>query len=236
MASDVVIVQDMDKKDRTIEVRFDRYFAGAELPPCDLSEAKGVISARTRRRRQTVTAISAIAGAVASFLIGLFLLVQILPILGKNETPMPEAPATKTYLLSETTASSTSFSELKDRYDVMHTLAPFSLSSNADAQYTLYSTDEKEVLLRADLRYAYDLTYFSATVWCDLTAGEYSAEDFEEYRALIPEDGTRGYRTEYMNGEYLSRACMIQDDTEFVVYMMSPSRDALDLLFNMLRK
>ena len=238
MTSSVVLVQDMEK-DRTIEARFDRYFDGAELPPLDLTEAKREVSARSRRssHRRMGGVASVIAAVCACIVIGFVVLMRgLLPGVKEDGSNMPELSAPIGYTLSETTSAPASFSELSGKYAVMDALAPFALSSNADAQYTLYYSDEREVLLRADIRYAYELTYFSATVWCDLTEGEYNAEDFEEYRALIPEGRAYGSQTEYLNGEYISRACMVKGKTEYVIDVTSPNAESLDLLISMLKK
>ena len=159
-----------------------------------------------------------------------------LTILGCNG-PYPSAGgACCGYLLSEATTSSQSFTDLNGKYDVMHAFAPFSLSDNADAQYTLYYAKEQEVLLRADLRYTDAFTSFRATVWCDLTEGEYTTKDFEDYRSLIPKGGNYGSFTEYVGGEYVSRACMIKQKTEYVIDMTSPNQGSLDMLVKMLKK
>ena len=149
---------------------------------------------------------------------------------------VPETNGPHDYRIAQTSETSASFSQLSGKYDVMKNFAPFSLADNADAQYTIYIAEEKEVLLRAELRYTGGFTSFSATVWCDLTEGEYVPEDFEEYRALIPQDGTYGYDTKYINGEYVSRACMMKQNTEYVIDMTSPNREALVILVNMLQK
>ncbi len=235
MASDVVMVQDMEK-DTTIEIRFDRYFDGTKLPPLDLSEAKRVVSARSRgRARKRIAAIASSAAAAGiCIIIGMVVLLRNLfsGLLGK----LPEANRPKDYLIANTSSSAASFSELNGKYDVMHGFAPFSLADNADAQYTLYCVEEKEVLLRADLQYTDGFTSFRATVWCDLTEGEYSSKDFEDYRTLVEKGETYGSETEYVDGEYVSRACMMKGDTEYVIDMTSPQRTSLSKLVSMLRK
>ena len=241
MGSSVVMIEDM-AKDRTIESCFDRYFDGAELPPLDLTEAKREVSARSRRNRRRLVGgvASALAAVCACIVIGFAVLVRgLLPSLGDEGSNMPDAPGVSApiaYSLSETTSAPSSFSELSGKYAVMDALAPFSLSSNSSAQYMLYYSDGREVLLRADLSYSYELTYFRATLWCDLTAGEYTAEDFSDYRTLIPEGRTYGSKTEYLNGEYVSRACMMKSETEYVIDMISPSSGSLNLFVSMLQK
>ena len=236
MTSSVVMVQDMEK-DSKIETCFERYFAGTELPPCDLSEAKRIVSARSRGRiRKTIAAsVSASLAVSAALIIGFVLLFRNL-IAGFWGNQLPDASGPQGYLLADTSSTSASFTELRDKYDLMHSFAPFSLANNSDAQYTLYLADDREVLLRADLRYTDGLTSFRATVWCDLTEGKYSPQDFEDYRALMPEGESYGSHTEYINGEYVSRACMMKDDTEYVIDMTSPQRDSLDRLVSMLKK
>ena len=243
MSSSVVMLEDMEK-DRTIEARFEKYFSGTELPPLDLTEAKREVSARSRRReRRFIGGIASVAAVAASIVIGFVLLLRgLLPstgnevIDGSDGNGMPELNAPIEYTLSETTSSPASFTELNGKYAVMDVLAPFSLSSNASTQYTLYYSGEREVLLRADVSYSYELTYFRATLWCDLTEGEYNAEDFEEYRALVPEGRSYGFETKYMDGEYVSRGCMVRGDTEYMIDMMSPSAESLSLLVSMLQK
>ena len=234
MSSSVVMEESMEKNS-TIETCFERYFAGAPLPPCDLSEAKRVVSARARGRVRKIIAAAVSSAAVAciGILVGLAFLVKSL--FGDWWGNMlPDAP--QGYLLADMSATSASFSQLNGKYDIMHSFAPFSLADNADAEYTIYAADDKEILLRADLRYTDGMTSFRATVWCDLTEGEYSVKDFEDYRALIPQGETYGHETEYINGEYVSRACMMKKDTEYVIDMTSPNRGALDMLVSMLKK
>ena len=238
MSSSVVLVKDM-AKDTTIQARFDRYFDGAELPPLDLTEAKREVVARSRRssRRRIGGVASAVLAVAASVVICFVLVLRgLLPSLGDDKNDMPELNAPIGYTLSETISTPSSFSELSGKYAVMDTLALFSLSSNSSAQYTLYYSGEREVLLRADLSYSYELTYFRATLWCDLTAGEYTAEDFGSYRTLIPEGRAYGSETEYVNGEYVSRACMVRGETEYVIDMTSPSSGSLELFVSMLQK
>ena len=238
MTSSVVMVQDMEK-DRTIEARFNRYFAGAALPPLDLSEAKRQVFARSRRRKRGLIGgiVSAVTAVAATLLIGFVIILRsiLFGVLGEGGG-MPDLSAPVAYSLSETTSAPASFTELSGKYDVIDSLAPFSLSNNSSAQYTLYYSGEKEVLLRADLRYINGMKSFRATVWCDLTEGTYNAEDFEEYRVLIPEGRSYGSVTEYINGEYVSRACMMKGETEYVIDMMSPSSGSLDMLVSMLQK
>ena len=232
--SEVVMIEDMEKN-TTIERCFEHYFDGTPLPPCDLTEAKRVVSARARSDRRTfIAAVSSIVAVCAGiFILGFVLLFKnILGLIGK---PLPDGSASNSYQLSQTTSASMSFSELNGKYSVMSSFAPFSLSDNSDAQYTLHFAGDRAVLLRADLRYTDGNTSFRATVWCDLTQGEYSISDFEEYRALM-EGGDYGSETEYINGEYVSRACMLKSGTEYVIDMMSPNRGSLDMLVSALRK
>ena len=245
--NEVVTMKDMKQKDTMLERRFDRYFDGAQLPPCDLTEAKRVVSARARNRKRGIfAAVSSLVAVCAGLLIFGFV-VLFRNIMGLFGTTIPgdmppsadtpgEPNVSNSYLLSETSSTGQSFSDLNGKYAVMNSFAPFSLSNNADAEYTLYFTEEKEVLLRAELRYSDGYTSFRATVWCDLTEGEYVSRDFEDYRALIPEGSTYGRNMEYINGEYVSHACMISRGTEYVIDMTSPSREALEMLVSMLRK
>ena len=228
------MIENMEKNN-TISTYFDRYFAGAELPPCDLTKAKRELSARARGRvRKSLAAIiSSVSVAVIAIIVGVAILVQSL-FGGLWDNLLPEGP--HRYLIAETSASTASFSDLSGKYDVMHSFAPFSLSNNSDAQYTLYSADEKEVLLRADLKYTDGFTSFRATVWCDLTEGKYTSTDLNEDRVLMPEGETYGSDTEYINGEYVSRAYMMKEDTEYVIDMTSPNKNALDMLITMLKK
>ena len=221
------------EKNNTIEKYFDRYFAGAELPPCDLSKAKREISARKRgRARKSIAAIaSSVAVACIGIIIGLGLLAQSL--FGSLfENMLPERP--QSYLIADTTATAVSYFDARDKYDIMDRFTPFTFSENADAEYTLYSTADTDVLLRADLKYTDGFTSFRATVWCDLTEGKYSSKDFKEYRALIPAGENYGYSTEYINGEYVSRACLTRQKTEYVIDIMSPNQGALDMLVSIL--
>ena len=232
--NEVVTIEDMDKN-AMLERKFERYFDGAPLPPYDLTKAKRIVSARAERRGRArlTAAVSAIVAICASlFIIGFIVLFRNILGIGHNE--LPGDSADNSHLLAETTATEASFADLNGKYDVMHSFARYSLSNNADARYTLYLDGEREVLLRADLRYTDGMTSFRATVWCDLTKGEYSFKDFDSYRDLVPENGNYGYETEYLNGEYVSRACMIRRNTEFVIDVTSPNKGALDLLVSTL--
>ena len=232
--NEVVTIEDMDKN-AMLERKFERYFDGAPLPPYDLSQAKRIVSARARKRgtARLTAAVSAIVALCASvFVIGFALLFR--NILGWWRHDLPGDSANGSHLLSETTATQASFTDLNGKYGVMRSFAPYSLSNNASADYTLYLDGEKAVLLRADLRYTDGMTSFRATVWCDLSGGQYSIKDFDSYRALLPEGDVYGYETEYLNGEYVSRACMVKRGTEFVIDMTSPNQGALDLLVSTL--
>lgn len=225
------------EKDTILQTTFDRYFAGAQLPPCDLSKAKRIVSARARERRVggiVAAAVSSVATLFACIIISIVFALR--SIMGWWDNRLPDVSGPAGYLLADTTSTAASYFELKDKYAVMRSFAPFSLASNADAQYTLYYAEDKEVLLRADLKYRDGMTSFSATVWCDLTEGEYSAEDFKEYRALPMGAGSYRAQMEYLNGEYVSRAYMMKNDTEYVIDMTSPQRDSLDRLVSMLQK
>ena len=225
------------EKDNTIATTFDRYFAGIQLPPRDLTEAKRIVSARARSgkaRKIVATVVSSVAGFWAVFVIGVVLAAR--GIMGWWDNRLPGTNAPEGYLIADTTSTSASYFELSEKYDVMKKFAPFSLADNADAQYTLYYADDKEVLLRADLKYRDGLTSFSATVWCDLTEGEYSAEDFKEYRALPMGGKSYPNETKYIDGEYVSRACLVKQDTEYIIDMTSPSDTALNQLVSILRK
>ena len=233
---------DSMEKNNTIQTYFDRYFDGAPLPPCDLSKAKQEVSARSRGRVRKIIAgtVSSVAAAGVALLIGMAVLIHsvfgnLFGALFPDEN-LPSTPQPHSYLLADTTSTSASFSDLNGKYDVMQSFAPFTLADNADAQYTLYYADEREVLLRAELSYTDAFSSFRATVWCDLTEGEYVTKDFEEYRTLPMSGRSYRYTTSFIDGEYVSRAQMVKRDTEYVIDMTSPNNGALDRLVSMLYK
>ena len=233
------------EKNQTIQTYFDRYFAGSQLPPCDLTKAKQVVSARARSgkvRKIVAAAVSSAATFFACFVIAVVFAVR--GIMGWWDNLLPGTNEPQGYLLADTTSTTVSYSDLSKKYDIAKKFAPFSLAENADAQYTLYLDGDKEVLLRADLRLVDATMFFRATVWCDLTKGEnrvegkYRLEDedenFDDYRALVRDGSSYGFKTEYLNGEYVSRACMQKGDTEYIVYVMSSNDRALEFLRSML--
>ena len=225
------------EKDNKISTTFDRYFAGAQLPPCDLSKAKQVVSARARGRkvrRIVAAAVSSATAIFACFVIAVVFAVR--GIMGWWDNMLPGTSEPQGYLIADTTSTSASYTELSKKYDLVKKFAPFSLANNASAQYTLYLEGDKEVLLCAELWYTDAFTPFRATVWCDLTEGKYSAEDFKEYRALPMGGKSYRYKTEYIDGEFVSSACLVKQGTEYIIDMTSPSDAALDRLVTMLKK
>ncbi len=218
------------KKDAIIENSFRSYFAGVEMPQIDLTAAKRALeescASNQRRSKKTRAKRRAIFGAAFSALaVCLALIVALVVVF------MPVQ-----YSYEEAFAQSATYSDLKETYgDKLGGLSAFSLSDNATAEYTLYSTDGKEVLLRADVAVLSGTNKLTGTVWLDLSAGKYRATELEEYTSLSNEKSGYVYETEYLNGEYVSRAFYKSEGVRYYVDVTSPNDRALAFMMEVLR-
>lgn len=213
----------MNGKDAAIERRFREYFAGAEAPGIDLKEAKAeLVRARRRaaKRRALTLSLSSVCACLALVLVFVFAL-------------MP-APVMR-YALASADTETVAYSELKERFaDEARTFAPFSLSSNATAEYTVYSTEGQPVLLEARLGISDGLGRVKAVVRVDLTEGKYLAEELEPYKALGKRGEDYRFETLYINGEYVSRAYVVREGGNCFVDVESAREGALGFILAVL--
>lgn len=208
-------------KNSTIERAFRGYFAGGELPEVDLSAAKREVAlARARRRRRRGALIAALSAAcLALVLVFSFVLLPAL---------LPHS-----YSIASAEERSLAYSDLQTEYAKEARLfAPFSLSANTSAEYAVYSLDGKAVLLEARLGIASGFTRLKAVVRVDLTDGKYRPEELDGYRRLSSEQTDYRYETEYVNGEYVSRAYAEQEGRTLFVDVSSQSDSALGFLMD----
>ena len=209
-------------KDSTIEQRFRGYFAGAELPEIDLSAAKRALSERPKRSKRFYATISSIASAAACLILTIALLVHYVPLM-------------HIYSIADAEPSVVAYTDISEAYEAAEMFAPFSLASNADAQYTVYTAKGREALLRADLDYIGGNVRFTATVWLDLTGGKLTAKELSEYKSLAEKGSGYRYETEYVNGEYVSKAYCLIDESRCFIDVSSHSSSAVSMLVKMLR-
>ena len=209
-------------KDSTIEQRFREYFAGAQLPEIDLSAAKRALSEKPKRSRRFYATLTSILSAAACLILTIALLVNYLPMMN-------------VYSLADAATSATSYTEISQNYEAAEMFAPFSLASNADAEYTVYTAKGREVLLRADLDYIGGNVRFTATVYIDLTDGKLKAKELKDYKDLSERGSGYRYETEYVNGEYVSKAYCVIDESRCFIDVSSHSDQAVSLLMKMLR-
>lgn len=214
------------KKDITIEERFRAYFDGNELPEIDLSGAKRAVTESKRKTGRGV--FIKLASASACLILAVVLCIAILPSVLNFSGNYFEVDGANVQTVS--------YGALSDRYgDKVKPLSRFEWADNASGEYSVYSYEGEEVLLRADLSYLGGMTNVKATLYIDLTGGQYTPQEFADYRNLQYEDGA-GYRyeTEYENGEYLSRAYYKNGDTEYFAEVSSHNESALCLFMQLI--
>ena len=212
-----------DMKDGTIEQQFRNYFAGAELPEIDLSAAKRAVREKPRRSRAFYAALTSITSAAACLILTIALLIHFLPM--RNIYSIADAADPRPV----------SYTEISEQYEAAEMFAPFSLATNADAQYAVYSAKGREALLRADLNYIGGNVRFTATVWLDLTDGKLTAEELKPYQELEGKAAGYRYETEYVNGEYVSRAYCVIGESRCFIDVSSHSAKAVSMLVDMLQ-
>ena len=223
------------KKNETIERAFREYFDGAELPPCDLTQAKAELSHPNSRKKRGL--FWKIAPALACFLIVCIVSVNIMLNSGSPGSEVPPA-GTEYYTLTSAQAEYSTYSQLSQRYSAqLNGLSPFEWADNAQAEYTLYAMDGKDVLIRAHLKYLYGYLFWEGEVYIDLTSGTMLPEELEPFDALQSKGFVEGYAyrysTEYRNGEYISDAKLSLPSADFYMTIMSQNGDAV---FGILRQ
>lgn len=212
------------ERDYMLDNVFRAYFAGAELPALDLTAAKQALRAeRVRQKRRRGVAIGLVSAA-ACLLVAVVLCINLLPALFVH-----------TYTIAEAEHHTADYTSLREDYaDVMQKFSHFSLSSNASAEYTVYEVEGREVLLQADLRMVSGGTRISGSVYVDLSDGAYVAEELRSY-AELEEGASYRYTTEYINGEYVSRA-YYEGDRIYCVDLSSQRSNALEYLMTYLMR
>lgn len=223
------------KKDETIARAFREYFYGTELPPCDLAQAKAELSLRESRKKRGL--FWKIAPALACFLILCIVSVNI--VLDRGGTGV-EAPPTgaEYYTLASAQAEYPTYSQLSRKYGAqLSGFSPFEWADNAQAEYTLYAMDGKDVLIRAHLKYLHGYLFWEGELYIDLTSGTMLPEELEPFDALQRKGVIEGYAylysTEYSNGEYISDAKLSLPSADFYMTVMSRSENAV---FGILRQ
>lgn len=194
------------KKDEKLEQTLDQYFEGVESPNVDLSAAKREIRARRRRLKGLKWQIPAFAAVLmAAVLAASFFLPSL---------------SLKKYSIADAKVQYLSYSDLNDSYEpYLHGLKRFAYARNASAQYSLYQIDGVDVLLKADVSMINGFNRLQATVFTDLTAGEYSAEEFNGYPEL--KNSAYRYERQDLNGEQVYRATYRKGDTNYYIDCMT---------------
>lgn len=223
------------KKNETIERAFREYFDGAELPPCDLAQAKAELSHPASRKNRRI--FWKIAPALACFLIVCIVSVNIVLNRGGAGGEAPPTGA-EYYTLASAQAEYSTYSQLSQKYSAqMNGLSPFEWADNAQAEYTLYAMDGKDVLIRAHLKYLHGYLFWEGELYIDLTGGTMLPEELEPFDALQRKGVIEGYSymysTEYCNGEYISDAKLSLPSADCYMTVMSQSENAV---FGLLRR
>lgn len=235
------------EKDRNIEEKFREYFAGGELPDVDLSAAKAELAAARkrakRRKRRLISAVSVCACLLAAIpAVALLLhsgLFSPLPDLGGSSGEAPPIPGegetAVVYSLSYAERETVAFSALAE-YDpaAADVFSPFSAADNASADYSVYFTDGKPVLLRADVGLVRGFYGIRATVYVDLSDGAYREQSLQEYAFLVDSVGNYRYETEFRDGEYFSKAYCGQNGAAWYCDAVSQNREGLAYLMEIL--
>lgn len=195
-------------KDYTIERAFRRYFDGAPAPKVDLTAAKEELSASVRRRSAIKRGLKwKIPALVAALLVLVLIGVQFLPAL-----------FVKHYSIAEAKASALELAEVEENYPgYLDGLHRFALADNAEAEYTLYSVDGKDVLLSADVRLLKGFVKFKASVFVDLSDRRYEADELKVYETLPLSGEDYSYRREFINGEYVYQAYVEWDERRYFI-------------------
>jgi len=215
-------------KNRQIEEQFLAYFDGLPAPNVDLIAVKRAVRTergnRSRARRRGVVSLVSVC---ACLLVLIVFAVNFLPSLFVGR-----------YSLANASTTTLSFSEVNDRYsDQAGFLAPFSLADNATASYTLYSADEQDVLLRADVGMWKGLSRLEASVYIDLSNGRYVADELKGYDKLP--SGGGGFRSETYeleNGEYGMRAYCEGTVARYFVDAESRDPDTFRFLLSLMQE
>lgn len=238
------------KKDEQIEQTFREYFAGGELPQVDLDAAKAELKAAARRRaRRKRGIVSAILSACACLLV-VALTVGLLPRSGFSASPQDpngaEAPGQspgfnpsgeadpQIYSLSDVRMQPIDYSEFSSLGgDAVSAFELFSSSRNATAEYSVYYKGDDAVLLCARVGLISGTYRVRARVYLDLSEGKSAAQELLPYRSLKEEKGYRG-ETEYLNGEYVTRAYAERKDREWYFDAVSQNEDGFALIAEIL--
>lgn len=225
------------KKDEKIERAFREYFDGAELPPCDLTQAKAELSLHESKKKRGL--FWKIAPALACFLIVCIVSVNI--VLNRGGTG-GEAPAgAEYYTLASAQAEYSTYAQLSQKYSAqLRGLSPFEWADNAQAEYTLYAMDGQDVLIRARLKYLHWDLFWEGELYIDLTNGTMFPEELKPFEALQSNGVIEGcsymYSTEYRNGEYISDAKLALPSADYYITVMGQNENAVFGLLRLLAK
>lgn len=210
-------------KDATIERAFRGYFAGMNMPKVDLDAAKAELVSSRRRAAARRTLFACLSSSLACILVAVVLLFALLP------TPV------RAYEIASASAETVAYSDLQERYgEEAKRFAPFSLSENATAEYTLYSVEGETVLLEARLGYMSSHTRATAIVRVDLSKGKYAAEELSSYQELPTEYASYRGQVQYLNGEYVGRAYAPRETGDIYADVTSKNSGALSFIMSVL--
>ena len=235
------------KKDEFLEEKLNSYAEGTETPNVDLSAAKRALFEEQLRRRSARRRMwIALASSCASLVLIAIVLVGILPSFGGSdlapdhgaeapgdsqggddpqggETADPQGPTEAiTFSLSAAETRAAGVNELSEAYgQSLEKLTRLGLSSNINAEYTLYCVDGEAVLLGTELLYSQHGRRVAATVYTDLSGGKYRAEELAEYDDLPSKNATYTFKKTFINGEYACLGNFTAQGTEYCVSVES---------------
>lgn len=218
-----------EMKSLYIEKQINAYVDGVILPEIDLSAAKREVRRSRSRRRGKIAAsvLTPVLSAVAAFILVIVLAVQLVPAFMNRNV----------YSVADATSVAASYASLSEEYPEMTApFAPFSLASNASAEYSVYEIEGAPMLMRVELAFVGGGIQARASVYVDLTNGVKKPKELTEYQEL---SYNRGYRSEtvYEGGEYVTRAyCTLSGGVDCYVDMTANNEGAFYELMKILRR
>ena len=169
------------KKDERLEQEFRAYFDGAEAPRCDLSAAKEALGARRAQKRRRWMAFA--SACACALLIGTVTAGAVFA--GTLHGGAPTGPSAVPPDGAEPVGTSVTYASLAAEYGAIRGLAPFEWADNAQAEYTLYTSEDGAPLwIGIRLNYLHGFSHWEAEAYVDLSGGTYSLPQAERYASL----------------------------------------------------
>lgn len=220
-------------KDSELEQRMNAYFEGAEPPALDLSHVK---SEMRRSRRARKKRISAALAAACLILVVAFSALFAFPFArGGSGDAVPQVVR---YSIADATPVSVTYAEACEKTPLAERLETLE-DVYSNTAYTLYLSDGKEVLLKADVDYFVKGERMRAEISFDLSGGTYEAEEYDVfkvdgYEKLDRPNVSYVYEQSMEAGEYVFRAVAIRSGVKIYASGGSPSSNGLSILLHVI--